>query len=178
MIDTPFRGQEFDACVVDALAQPGASPSHILALISDRLQSDWGIKLVTVTQRDISDGSFMRLYSSMPDAYAAAGRKPPNETPWTGHVIEEQKTFLANDYNELAAAMYDHEQIKALGCESIVNVPIVVAGAVIGTLNCLAGPGHFDSDAVGACEAMRLPVAAALLLFAQQTSAQGPERFI
>lgn len=155
----------FDAYFTDVLARKGATPADLLELVSDQLRAHCGLKLVTVTQRDPIDGSFLRLYSSMPHAYAAAGRKPPNETPWSAQVIERQQTFVANDYASLATVMYDHEQIRALGCESIVNIPVVLRGTVIGTLNGLAGPGHFDSDTIRACEAMRLPVATALLLY-------------
>jgi|TARA_A100001391_G_scaffold190664_5_gene163398 hypothetical protein len=165
MPETAQRAPDLNARVSEALAQDGVTPADILGLVSNRLREDWGVKLVTVTQRDIADGSFLRLYSSMPDAYAAAGRKPPNDTPWSEHVIEQKQTFVANDYSELAAVMFDHELIRSLGCESIVNVPIVVKGAVIGTLNCLSGPGHFDRRAIEACEGVCHIVALALLLY-------------
>ncbi|SDG82780.1 GAF domain-containing protein [Pelagibacterium luteolum] len=165
MPETAQHGQNLNARVSEVLAKKGVTPADILGLVADRLRENVGVKLVTVTQRDITDGSFLRLYSSMPDAYAAAGRKPPNDTPWSEHVIEQQQTFVANDYQGLAAVMFDHELILSLGCESIVNVPIVVKGAVIGTLNCLSGPGHFDGQAVEACEGMRHLVALALLLY-------------
>ncbi|MCD7061420.1 GAF domain-containing protein [Pelagibacterium xiamenense] len=155
----------FDARFADILADANSTPLALLEAVADQLRDECGLKLVTVTQRDTTDGSFLRLYSSMPDAYATSGRKPPNETPWSAQVIDRKQTFLANDYASLAAVMADHEQIRALGCESIVNIPLVLRNAVIGTLNCLAGPGHFDSDIIRACEAMRLPVATALLLY-------------
>lgn len=163
----PSLQPAFDAGFIDALARTGTTSADLLELVSVQLRGSFGLKLVTVTQRDTIDGSFLRIYSSMPDAYAASGRKPPNDTLWSAQVIERQETFVANDYASLAAVMYDHEQIRALGCESIVNVPVVLRGAVIGTLNGLAGPGHFDGDTIRACEAMRLPVATALLLYMQ-----------
>ena len=164
---TPIAGQDFDARMVTVLAQGNAEPSDILALVSAWLQEQCGVRLVTMTQRETTDGSFLRLYSSMPDAYAASGRKPPNQTPWSAQVIDRHETFVANDYSGIAATMADHEQIRALGCESILNIPIVLRNQVVGTLNCLAGPGHFDERTIAACETMRLPVAMALLLHKQ-----------
>lgn len=163
MTDTTALPAEALRAIAAALAAPDATPEQRLAPIADHLIGAHGLKLVTVTARDPADGSFLRLYSSQPGAYAAQGRKPANETDWSRHVIDEHKTFVANDYESLAKAMFDHEQIRALGMESIVNIPVVVTGEVIGTLNCLAGPGHFDDAIVAGCEAMRLPVAAALL---------------
>lgn len=163
MTDTAPLPADLLRAAADALAAPNSSAEDHLAPIATWLVETHDLMLVTITARDPSDGSFLRLYSSQPGAYAAQGRKPANETDWSRHVIDEHKTFVANDYETLAQAMFDHEQIRALGMEAIVNIPVVVAGEVIGTLNCLAGPGHFSDGIVAGCEAMRLPVAAALM---------------
>lgn len=165
MPDTARPPAEVFAQITAALARPGCRPEDLLAPVAAHLLERYGLSLVTVSQRDLSDGSFLRLYSSMPGAYAARGHKPANETDWSRHVIDARRTFVANDYPSMAAAMYDHEKIRALGMESIVNIPVVVGGEVIGTLNCLGPAGHFDAATVAACEAMRLPVATALMLW-------------
>jgi hypothetical protein len=68
-----------------------------------------------------------RVYSNMPDAYPVSGTKPANETDWSRQVIGEKRTFVANDIDAIAAVFDDHELIKSLGCESVINVPIIVA---------------------------------------------------
>ena len=78
-----------------------------------------------------------RIYSNMPDAYPVSGTKPANPTEWSRLVLEEKKTFVANDIDGIARVFDDHELIRSLGCESVMNVPIIVAGEVIGTINCL-----------------------------------------
>ncbi|QQA43576.1 GAF domain-containing protein [Pelagovum pacificum] len=164
MPDHPTMPAGFADDFIATLARPDCTAHSLLALVAAHLIETCDLRLVTIAARDTNDGTFLRLFSSMPDAYAAQGRKPVNETDWSRHVIDEHKTFIANDYEEVKAAMFDHEQIRALGCESLVNVPVVVCGDVVGTLNCLSVSGHFDDAIVAACEAMRLPVAAALLL--------------
>ncbi|GKY87708.1 GAF domain-containing protein [Sinisalibacter aestuarii] len=147
-----------------ALATPGAEPGAVIAPVAEHLIRAFDLGLVTVTHRDPSDGSFLRLYSSMPGAYEAQGRKPANETEWSRQVIDEQKSFVANDYEGLAQVMFDHEKIRSLGLESILNIPIVVAGDVVGTLNCLGPAGHFSDEVVAGCTGACLPVAAALMI--------------
>ena len=58
----------------------------------------------------------------------------------------------------------DHELIASLGCEAVLNLPVVAGGAVLGTLNCLDAAGAYTPDRVAAADALRLPGAAALLL--------------
>lgn len=142
----------------DSLARAGSTSADLFRLIADSLREKTGAKLVTVTAVDPRDLSYERLYSSMPEVYPVSGRKPANTTRWSQQVMEKQEVFVANDYKTLAEAMPDHETIRSIGCESLVNVPLVLFGQVIGTLNCLAGSGHFSDDRVQACKDMRLPI--------------------
>ena len=102
---------------------------------------------------------------NMPDAYPVSGTKPANQTDWSRQVIERQAApFVANDIDGIAAVFPDHELIKSLGCESVINVPIVVGGEVLGTINCLHEAGFYTSEKVEAAEALKLPGAVCLLL--------------
>ncbi len=44
-------------------------------------------------------------------------------------MIGDKRTFVANDIDGIAAVFSDHELIQSLGCESVVNVLIVVGAA-------------------------------------------------
>jgi hypothetical protein len=51
------------------------------------------------------------------------------------------------DYDDVKWAFFDHELIRSLGCESAINVPVVYAGRVLGTMNLLDAAGHYkESD--------------------------------
>jgi GAF domain-containing protein len=113
---------------------------------------------------DGRNGLAQRVYSNMPDAYPVSGTKPANETDWSRQVIRDKQTFVANDIEGIAAVFSDHELIKSLGCESVINVPIVVAGEVKGTINCLHEAGFYTPERVEAAEALKLPGAVCLLL--------------
>ena len=68
---------------------------------------------------------------------------PPTRPTGRGRSSTNKQTFVANDIDGIAAVFADHELIRSLGCESVINVPIVVAGEVLGTINCLHEAGFY-----------------------------------
>ena len=82
------------------------------------------------------------MFTNMPGSYPVQGTKPMVEPPWTTMVLAEQKTFVANTIEDIAKVFFDHELIRSLGCESVINIPIAIAGKVLGTINCLHAAGH------------------------------------
>jgi hypothetical protein len=147
-----------------AVAEQEAQPETAFAALCDLTRALVGVKLFTVMTHDGRKGVASRIYSNMPDAYPVSGTKPANQTDWSRQVIDNKQTFVANDIDGIAAVFSDHELIRSLGCESVINVPIVVAGEVLGTINCLHEAGFYTSDKVEAAEALKLPGAICLLL--------------
>lgn len=150
----------FTRAVADGDRLPEQAFDALWALTRDVV----GVKLFTVMAHDGKKGVASRIYSNMPDAYPVSGTKPANETDWSRQVIREKRTFVANDIEGIAAVFSDHELIRSLGCESVINVPIVVGGAVLGTINCLHEAGYYTPERVEAAEALKLPGAVCLLL--------------
>ena len=150
----------FAKAVADNSNQPEAAFAALWQLTRDVV----GVKLFTVMTHDGRKGLASRIFSNMPDAYPVSGTKPANPTDWSRQVIEKKQTFVANDIEGIKAVFDDHELIKSLGCESVINVPIVVGGEVLGTINCLHEAGFYTSDKVEAAEALKLPGAVCLLL--------------
>lgn len=133
-----------------------------LARLTDRIV---GVKLFTIMIHDPVTREAGRIYSNMPDAYPVSGKKPANETDWSRQVIGEHNTFVANDINAIAEVFYDHELIQSLGCESVINIPVIIGGRVLGTINCLHEAGYYTPERVNAAEALKLPGAACLLFY-------------
>ena len=140
--------------------QPMATFKALEALVNDTI----GVKLFTLMEVDHARGVARRNYSNMPEAYATSGEKPIENNVWTQMVQGRQETFVANSIEEIAAVFPDHELIKSLGCESCMNVPIVVNGTVIGTMNCLHDAGHFTPERVAAAQTLKQHGALAFLL--------------
>ncbi|MEP6068422.1 MAG: GAF domain-containing protein [Paracoccaceae bacterium] len=140
--------------------QPVTTFKALEALVHETV----GVKLFTLMEIDHARGVARRNYSNMPDAYATSGEKPIQDNSWTEQVQGRHETFVANTIEEIAAVFPDHELIQSLGCESCMNLPIVVHGNVIGTLNCLHEAGHFTPERVAAAENLKQPGALAFLL--------------
>jgi GAF domain-containing protein len=147
-----------------AVAEDAAQPEAAFAALWQLTRDVVGVKLFTVMAHDGKKGVASRIFSNMPDAYPVSGTKPANPTDWSRQVIEKKQTFVANDIDGIRAVFDDHELIRSLGCESVINVPIVVGGEVLGTINCLHEAGFYTNDKVEAAEALKLPGAVCLLL--------------
>lgn len=79
-------------------------------------------------------------------------------------VLARHETFVANTIDAIAEVFFDHALIRSLGCESAINIPVVVAGTVLGTINCLHTAGHYTAERVARAEGLKLPGAAAFML--------------
>lgn len=154
---------EFATALAEARNQPETA-FMAMARLTDALI---GVRLFTLMTFDPRTREARRIFSNMPDAYPVLGTKPVNETHWTGHVLDRHETFVANTIEGIAEVFYDHELIRSLGCESVINVPVVVAGTIMGTINCLHVAGHYTAQRVAASEGIKLPGAACFMLYAR-----------
>lgn len=160
----------------DAIADPGDQPQTAYRALEGLVRQTIGAKLFTIMLRDPARGVSRRCYSNMPDAYPIAGEKPMRHDRWSETVVTRREIFVANSVAEFADVFTDHELIRSLGCESCLNLPIVVGGEVLGTLNALNGPGHYTPQRVEAAGTLRLPGAAVLMLGALTALRQPPNR--
>lgn len=146
-----------------SLAQKDQPAAYFKAL--ERLVDETvGVKLFTLMEVDRARGVARRNFSNMPDAYPVSGEKPMQDNSWSEQVQQRHQIFVANTIDEIAAVFGDYELIRSLGCESCINIPVVVAGQVIGTLNCLHEAGHYTPERVAAAESLKPAGATAFLL--------------
>lgn len=157
--------------MTDALAAPN-QPSAVFKALETLVDQTIGARLFTLMQIDYARGVAWRTYSNMPDAYPTSGEKPVQDNAWTAQVQGRHETFVANTIEEIAAVFPDFELIQSLGCESCINIPVVIKGRVLGTLNCLHEAGHYTPERVAASETLKEPGALAFLMAA--TSEETP----
>lgn len=155
--------------MLEALAstEPGPAACRVAETVTGERV---GFRLFTVMTSDPVRGEASRLHSSDPAAYPVSGRKPIVPNRWTATVLDARQAFVANTIEEIATVFPDHELIASLGCGSVVNVPVVVGGAVIGTANILHEADWFTAERVAAAMALR-PVYALALLVAERNPA-------
>ncbi len=86
-----------------------------------------GARLFTVMLSDMKAGLARRAYTSDPENYPASGTKPTHRNEWFDIVHGERRAFVANTIDDIAKVFPDHELIKSLGCESVINLPVYTA---------------------------------------------------
>lgn len=150
--------------VAEAIASDGPQPQTAFDALHHMAVRVVGVKLFTLSTFDRKVGEARRLYSNMPEAYPISGLKPVEEDDWTQLVLDDHQTFVANDIDGIADVFPDFELIKSLGCQSVVNVPISVQGAVVGTINCLHEAGYYTAERLAQTEVLKLPGAACFML--------------
>lgn len=149
---------------VHAVADAGSQPEKAYAALEQLVKGIVGAKLFTIMTADTSDKQAERIYSSMPDVYPVSGTKPYNETEWSEITLNRKDTFVANTIEDIAKVFDDHELILSLGCESVINVPVIIDGEVVGTLNCLHDRDYYTEERIRAADALKLPGAVCMLL--------------
>ena len=111
-----------------------------------------GAKLFTIMVLDNDAGLARRAYTSHPTDYPATGSKPMRQDRWSAQVIDGKQSFVANSTEGFADVFSDHPLINQLGCESVLNVPVIEQDKVVGTVNFLDGKNHFTPERVTALE--------------------------
>ena len=147
-----------------AVEASGTGSDKVFAALEELTRTLVGVKLFTVMTADTGNKLSERVYSNMPVAYPVSGTKPYNETHWSDITLKQRRTFVANTIEDIAKVFDDHELIRSLGCESVINVPIIIDGEVVGTINCLHEADFYTEERVKAADALKLPGAVCMLL--------------
>jgi GAF domain-containing protein len=139
--------------------QPHAAFAALEAIARETV----GTILFTAMTHDVERMRSLRVYSGNQAAYPVGGWKPLSEGPWKAMVLDARQPFSALTIEEIAAVFPDWPLIQSLGCESALNLPIVVAGRVVGTLNLLDAKGHYTSARIAQAKDL-IPYAAIAFL--------------
>lgn len=122
------------AAVAVACAEPD-QPRSTFAALERAMGATIGHRLFTILLFHPATGESERCWTSQPAAYPVGGRKPLNPTPWTQHVLRDLKPHICATYEEIRGIFFDHELIRSLGCESMLNLPVAFDGKPLGTIN-------------------------------------------
>jgi GAF domain-containing protein len=131
------------------LAETLRAPDQPLAICRalELLSSETiGHQLFTVMRFDSARSEVQRIYSNMPSAYPAGGRKQKKASAWTNQVLSEMKVFRGTEPANIRSAFDDHETILGLGLGSVLNIPVVFEGHCQGTMNLLHQAGWYRPE--------------------------------
>lgn len=145
-------------------------PRRAFEVLQKIAEETVGTKLFTAMTYDSAAGMARRTYSGNETAYPTGGFKKMSIGIWSETVIDRKEPFSSLTIEEVAVVFPDWPLIQSLGCESGCNIPVVVAGEVIGTLNLLDVKGYYTAERVA--EAMKLrPFAAIAFMAADKLAA-------
>lgn len=152
-----------EAAFADAIAR-AATPEAAFAALHDLARGLGPARLFTVTLSDMEAGLARRAYTSDAAHYPVSGTKPINRDGYFEQTQIARKTYVNNDITTDREHFTDHELIASLGCGAALNLPVVLGGAVLGTVNVLDARDSYPPEVVARIEAgLRLP---AMLAFA------------
>lgn len=129
-------GATIAAGLAEALADP-SQPQAGFAALDHALQAAAGHRLLTVLRYRFAEGDAERLYSNQPALFPAGSRKPFADAPIQRRVAETGLPYIGRDAADLRRDFPDHDKIFALGCASILNMPVVWRGRALGQVNLL-----------------------------------------
>ncbi|MCW5748374.1 MAG: GAF domain-containing protein [Alphaproteobacteria bacterium] len=150
-----------ERCIA-AFKQPG-QPQPFYAALDQAVKDTLGHILFTLLYRTPDGKRVRRIYTNMPKAYPVGGFKEVAATPWNTHVIEGQRAYVGYTATDIRWAFFDHELIKSLGCDSVINMPVIYDGRVLGTMNLLAAEQHYSEADVPRLEPFAALLAAPFL---------------
>jgi GAF domain-containing protein len=134
---------QFDAAISNA-QDAEAAFGALQALV----QATVGAKLFTYMTVDMEAEVARRAYTSDPQNYPTSGTKPIRYDSWFDIVHKQRQYFVANTIAEIAQVFPDYELINSLGCQSVVNMPVVLGGELVGTVNMLDVEGYYTPERV------------------------------
>jgi len=134
---------QFDAAIAEA---KGADQAF--GALQALVQATVGAKLFTYMSVDMANEVARRAYTSDPANYPASGTKPIRYNSWFDIVHKERRYFVANTIEAIAEVFPDYELIDSLGCQSVVNMPVVIGGELVGTVNMLDVTDYYTPERV------------------------------
>ncbi|MGG5887007.1 GAF domain-containing protein [Falsiroseomonas sp. HC035] len=134
-------------------------PLPLLHAAAEVARQATGPGLCTAMRFDAAAMTVRRLFSSNPGAYPVGGAKPKRDTPWGRIVLLEREVFVGEGENAIRQHFDDHALILSLGLRSVVNVPVLLRGGCVGTLNLLWPEPVVDPERRALAELLGLLVA-------------------
>jgi hypothetical protein len=129
--------------VAAAMAGPG-QPRALFEALDRALARVPGHKLFTLLRHHEATGESERIYTNQPAAYPVGGRKPLNLTAPMQRVFRDHRPYLGRTAEDIREVFFDHALIASLGCESVLNLPVVYDGRLLGTVNLLHEACWYD----------------------------------
>lgn len=128
-----------------ALAQAPDTASAF-AILEERSRNLFDHILFTCLRFDYDGQVMTRLYSNREDVCPSGGSKPFPSGIWADRIITSGVHYVGNSRVDLQSVFSDYEALWAIGCESVMNIPVRWRGRTVGSLNILGRANQFDQE--------------------------------
>tara|TARA_B100001094_G_C17930229_1_gene670365 strand:+ start:270 stop:743 length:474 start_codon:yes stop_codon:yes gene_type:complete len=109
----------------------------IFSLLEKAFFETIGHKLFTILKFDKNSFTLERIFTNKPYDYPLFGIKNLQKSFWQKSVLEEGKIYIGYNSNDIKNSFHDYDIILKLGCESVMNIPIVQNEIIKGSVNIL-----------------------------------------
>lgn len=130
---SPIAQLEMFAACQDVLVS-AREPGEVLLAVERALRDLVGFRVLTILAADSRRRILRRVHSAGPTAFPVGGEKPITDD-WVVRLLQAARPAISPDRDAVRRRFPDHEAIFALGCESVLNVPVVVPGGAVGCVN-------------------------------------------
>ncbi len=136
------------AAVAAVATMPG-QPAALFGALDAACGAVVGHRLLTLMRYHAGPSESERIYTTHPREYPVGGRKPVTPTRWTEQILNRRQPYLGRTAADIREVFADHARIASLGRGSVLNLPIVWDGRLLGTLNLLHEEGWYDAGDTG-----------------------------
>lgn len=158
MTDTTAARHAFEKALSEAT--DGAQAYDALCALT---KATVGARLFTVMTADMDAMLACRVYTDDSDNYPTTGTKPIEMNRWFEQVHGRHEAFVSNTLADIDTVFPDAALIGKLGCGSVINLPVILGGKMVATVNILHEEGYYTPERVAlAHEVLRLPAMAVL----------------
>ncbi|NKI72739.1 GAF domain-containing protein [Collimonas pratensis] len=94
-----------------------------------------GFKLLTILR--LKGARLVRTHTSDSATYPSGGYKDITDDQWLRSILSDGVPVISEDSTKVRERFVDHEAIFAMGCGSVLNIPVTSALGTLGSLNLL-----------------------------------------
>lgn len=136
--------------------------AHLLTVLADARSADSALRLIDLCRRQVAGDSIFsiqqnvttahdpvdeirlrRFHSSEAERFPVKGVKRKTLTPWTECLFVQGRVFVAEGAQALAVHFDDFAQMRPLGLQSVVNVPLLQGNLCYATFNVFGTRAHW-----------------------------------
>ncbi len=112
--------------------------------IEGALEELVGFKLLTILR--LQGSRLVRMHTSDSATYPPGGSKDIGNDAWLRSMLSDGVAVISEDAPSVRERFVDHEAIFAIGCGSVLNIPVTSALGTLGSLNLLHDAHWFKPE--------------------------------